>query len=264
MVILVYHYFSTAETNWLTCSVTDLGRHLSYLRDFCHVVPLLEGLEKIERGEKLPQRTVALTVDDTDSSFYDLAWPVFRKYGIPICCNVITGLLGQKLSMGRECIQVIGPREIEKLIVTGLVVLGSHSATHAKLNTLDSEQLAKELVDSKRAIEAIQGHCKVFCYPYGNTSVITADSERLLLETGYRYALTTCSGVVSRGTDRLRIGRTNIAGLATIWHFPFFCNGVVSRLIRLKKRALGERWYRPVPPGGKIGFEDPSSANVKH
>ena len=125
MVILVYHYFSRVTTNCVTCSVEQLESQLSYLANECSVLPLLVALDRLERGEDLPPRTVALTVDDIDKSFYDVAWPVFRGYGIPVFCNVITGLLGRTIRMGRQSVEVIGSREIEKLVGSGLVGLGS-------------------------------------------------------------------------------------------------------------------------------------------
>ncbi|MBW4051999.1 MAG: polysaccharide deacetylase family protein [Proteobacteria bacterium] len=48
----------------------------------CNVLPLAEGLARARSGS-LPPRAVCLTVDDGDSSFHLLAWPMLREFGFP-------------------------------------------------------------------------------------------------------------------------------------------------------------------------------------
>ena len=251
MIILVYHYFTEESDDRLACSASELEQQVDYLRRHCAVVPLLEGLRAIERGEPLAPRAVAITVDDCDSSFYELGWPVFRKYNLPLFCNVITGSFGRTLDMGRR-LNLMDRRGLEALLESGLVALGSHSVTHPRFNDLSPDRVAEELAESKRDIESLQGHCEVFCYPYGAVETVTPHTERLLLETGYRYALNTCGGRVGPKTDRLRIGRINIfRGLGRAL-FPWYANGAVSSLLALSKRLRGQRFYSGQSPAGPL------------
>lgn len=48
----------------------------------CNVLPLAEALSRL-RSTSLPPRSVCLTVDDGDSSFYLRAWPLLREFGFP-------------------------------------------------------------------------------------------------------------------------------------------------------------------------------------
>jgi hypothetical protein len=48
----------------------------------CNVLPLGEGLSRLKSGS-LPPRSVCLTVDDGDSSFYLRAWPLLREFRFP-------------------------------------------------------------------------------------------------------------------------------------------------------------------------------------
>lgn len=253
MLVLVYHYFSRSQPGWITCSEQQLEHHVSYLQRRCNVVPLLEGLRALEENQKLSPRTIAITVDDCDQSFYEIAWPIFRKHQVPVFCNVPTAYIGKRLNLGFD-VEVIGTDALRSLVDSGLVVLGSHSATHPRFNELSRDRVREELVASRLLVEKIQGHCNVFAYPYGSMSVITADAETGLLDSGYRYALTTCSGRVERGTDRFRIGRTNLGHSAGAFSFPFYCNGFVSRLIKVRKAWRGERTYSKGSPAGRVGF----------
>lgn len=54
---------------------------LELLREMkCNVLPLGEALSRL-KSASLPPRSVCLTVDDGDSSFYLKAWPLLREFG---------------------------------------------------------------------------------------------------------------------------------------------------------------------------------------
>jgi poly-beta-1,6-N-acetyl-D-glucosamine N-deacetylase len=254
MIILTYHYFAEVGGSKLSCSSDELRRQLDYLSRRCTVVPLLEGLRTIERGEPLPPRTIAITVDDCDLSFYELGWPIFQQFRVPLLCNVITNQFGRTLGASKQR-ALLGRRGIEALVASGLVTLGSHSATHPRLNQLPAEDLTSELTESRRVVQSIQGHCDVFCYPYGSMSVVTADTERVMVESGYRYALTTCGGRVGPGTDRLRIGRLNIVRGIGPSLLPWYANGTVGSLLSAIKRLRGERFYCRHSSAGRLHTE---------
>lgn len=251
MIILTYHFFSREKSTRITCSAEELTSQLSYLTRFCHVVPLLEGLEAIERGRKEAKRTVAITIDDCDQSLFQIAWPIFSRFKVPIFCNLITGYIGRRIDIGTE-VEVLGSDELKELAISGLVTFGSHTANHCRCDEVTPAQLAIELESSKKAIEAIQGHCSVFCYPYGDVAVVTPESERLLAQTGYKYALTTCGGVVTRSTDRYRVGRATIVASIPMRCFPFYCSGWISRYVALSKYVKGQAYYNLHSPAGRF------------
>jgi peptidoglycan/xylan/chitin deacetylase (PgdA/CDA1 family) len=67
--------------------------------------------------------------------------------------------------------------------------IGSHSMTHAMIDQVDDDQLARELHDSKKAIDReLSADTKSFCYPNGNYD---ARSMQALKEAGYSNAVTT-------------------------------------------------------------------------
>jgi peptidoglycan/xylan/chitin deacetylase (PgdA/CDA1 family) len=67
----------------LCISPSTFRSRLELLRStHCNVLPLDEALERARSG-RLPQRAVALTLDDGDSSIALRAWPMLHEFGFP-------------------------------------------------------------------------------------------------------------------------------------------------------------------------------------
>jgi hypothetical protein len=83
--------------------------------------------------------------------------------------------------------------------------------------------------------------------------VVTEASERIVAAAGYRYALTTAGGTLSRGTDRFRISRINVEGRISPAHLRCLCSAFYYRLRALKNRLRRERFHSGSSVGGRIG-----------
>src|SRR3546814_2069220 len=65
--------------------------HLEEIRSGGHgVLPLPEILERMRNAVDIPDRTVAITVDDAYASVYARAWPLLREAGLPFTLFVST------------------------------------------------------------------------------------------------------------------------------------------------------------------------------
>lgn len=88
---------------------------------------------------------------------------------------------------------------------------GSHTVTHPILNTLDDEELERELVSSRLELEAKLGtRCNTLAFPNG-----TFD-ERVVAfagKAGYRYACTQIFGRNGKGADPLRLRRISLGNV---------------------------------------------------
>jgi peptidoglycan/xylan/chitin deacetylase (PgdA/CDA1 family) len=82
--ILMYHRFTSRE---------DLERQCAHLR--AHYVPVSLSHVAAARngGAPLPERALAVTVDDGYRDFHDVAFPVFAQYGIPAMVFVVSRFL---------------------------------------------------------------------------------------------------------------------------------------------------------------------------
>jgi peptidoglycan/xylan/chitin deacetylase (PgdA/CDA1 family) len=88
LLILCYHGTSLEdEHQWrppLYLAPEVLEQRLQALRSMrCSLLPLGEALQRL-RARDLPPRSVAVTFDDGTYDFYKQAYPLVKKYGIPV------------------------------------------------------------------------------------------------------------------------------------------------------------------------------------
>jgi peptidoglycan/xylan/chitin deacetylase (PgdA/CDA1 family) len=70
-----------------------LERQCAHIRE-CYVpVTLAQAAEAFAGGAPLPDRALAVTVDDGYRDFFEVAYPVFREFGIPATVFVVTRFL---------------------------------------------------------------------------------------------------------------------------------------------------------------------------
>jgi peptidoglycan/xylan/chitin deacetylase (PgdA/CDA1 family) len=124
-------------------------------------------------------RTLAVTFDDALSSVIRLGWGVLRELGVPATVFAPTAFVesggpfgwpGMDRWLGTQHeSELVGMTwdELAQLRDDGWEI-GSHSASHTRLTGLDDAELAAELRDSKRAIEARLGGCRSLAYPYSD------------------------------------------------------------------------------------------------
>ncbi len=87
LLILCWHNIALDDEHlWnpqLCLSPATFRSRLELLRTLhCNVLSLGDALQRLKNGT-LPPRAVALTIDDGDSSVYQLAWPALREFGFP-------------------------------------------------------------------------------------------------------------------------------------------------------------------------------------
>jgi len=101
LLILCYHGFSQADEHvWdpqLYVSADHLESRLRLLiaRGY-RILPLGEALNRLET-RSLPDRAVAITVDDGNYDFYAVAYPILQRFGIPVTIYVSTYYVQKQL-----------------------------------------------------------------------------------------------------------------------------------------------------------------------
>jgi peptidoglycan/xylan/chitin deacetylase (PgdA/CDA1 family) len=86
--ILMYHRFSSRD---------DLARQCAHIRASYAPVSMSQVAAWLEHGAALPENALAVTVDDGYRDFYQVAYPVFREYGIPATVYLVSEFLDRKL-----------------------------------------------------------------------------------------------------------------------------------------------------------------------
>jgi peptidoglycan/xylan/chitin deacetylase (PgdA/CDA1 family) len=88
------------------------------------------------------------------------------------------------------------------------ISFGSHSVTHPILSKLPASRIREEVVLSKKVLEERLGtQVTTFAYPKGGTGDFNDTTKNVLIEAGYRCAVTTLFGVNKVGQDLYELRR---------------------------------------------------------
>lgn len=117
---------------------------------------------------------------------------------------------------------VLSPAQLREMAAAGMTI-GSHSATHSILTSLDPGTAERELLESKRELESmVERSVEHFAFPNGpGVANFSAAAARLVSACGYRSACTSFRGMLKSGSDLFAIPRLNIGGDVTRAEFAF-------------------------------------------
>lgn len=206
--VLMYHFFydeNTSEArdgNWL--GISKFEEQIKYLSENNYYFPSWDEVENYIDGKKnLPEKSIVLTVDDGDDSFFDLAVPVLQKYNITATSFVITYWYGGRVENKEKNVDYQSHSyDMHK------------SGTNSKgvMLSWDKNKINEDLTKSSE----ILGGANVFCYPFGQYNEIAINA---LKETGYRLAFTTKSGRVKPGISKYELPRVRVTSQMSLDSF---------------------------------------------
>ena len=185
--ILMYHRFG--EENYPSTNVTlaQFEEHLEVLASGPYnVLPLEEIVASLQSGTPLPDRTVAITIDDAYLSVYEEAFPRLLARGFPATLFVATRPVDRGLRAYMDWDQL---REWQ---AAGFGI-GSQTQTHPHMHRLSIEENSEELsVSNERFLAELGMRPTLFAYPYGEYNLDVID---LVKEAGFEAAFGQNSGV---------------------------------------------------------------------
>jgi poly-beta-1,6-N-acetyl-D-glucosamine N-deacetylase len=180
--------------------IDQFEAHLEELTDDLYtVLPLPDVVRALRAGASLPDRAVALTVDDASRSFYDNAWPRLKDAGLPVTLFVSTDAIdrGDPAHMTWN--------EIREVASAPGVTIGGLGASTLSLASRPIAEARADLMRMEDRLKAELGRKPaLFAYPQGEFS---AEVRALVAERGYDAAFGLQSGAVSAGADRLALPR---------------------------------------------------------
>lgn len=170
-VVLAYHAVHAPQPGVDAADVISppeaLERDLVALRDAGYRFITVDELVSETRGGAPASRTAIVTFDDGWRDSLTVAAPMLRDLGIRGTFFVCPGLWGGYEPRMGDAGRVLTEDEARQLHEAGME-LGAHSMTHPDLRRIDDSALARELNDSRRAVEAITGRpCRALAYPFG-------------------------------------------------------------------------------------------------
>ena len=112
-------------------------------------MPLAEIIETLRSGNLLPDRTVAITIDDAYKSVLEHAWPRLKAANFPFTLFVATSPIDRNLPSYMSWDDL-------RMLQQGGVAIGSQTHTHPHLHRKTPEQVIEELQTSnQRFIEEL-------------------------------------------------------------------------------------------------------------
>ncbi|MFI8831046.1 polysaccharide deacetylase family protein [Streptomyces afghaniensis] len=191
----------------------------------------------------LPPRPVLLTFDD---GFADLPGPTaeaLAERALPATAYLTTGAIapgGHSLLPPAPMMTLDRAAELERY---GMEI-GSHTVTHAQLDTLSGKGLAYELRSSKAVLEDALGHeVRHLAYPHGyNSPRVRAMSAR----AGYETATAVRHALSSDRDERYRIARLIVRRTHTVADVEGWLAGAGARVAPYRDgpKTIAWRWYR--------------------
>ena len=182
----------------------------------------LSELRRHWQAGTLPPRAVALTFDDGYADNLLNALPILQKYQACATIYVVVERHDNDWATYKKAHHNTGelvrePKlsdaQVQALVASGCIEIGSHTLTHVNLGTLQDEAVrAHELQASRHQLQALTGQpVESFAYPFG----IYTDKDVLAArQAGYADAVTVAEGIdpVSPLPDFWQLKRIKVSG----------------------------------------------------
>lgn len=259
LICLMYHRFVT-DDEYRRCRGADriyslplarFEQQLDYLRrNGYRSVSLAEAVAFAERRATLPERSVLITIDDGARSVLTRALPRLREHGFCATLFVTTDPTAYVFDASEPEQRRLTDDELRALD-PDVIDVQAHGVTHRPLTSLGDDELRRELVDSRAALEHILGRpVRYMAVPGG---WYDGRVRRLAREAGYEGVCVSDVGAIRPGTDVMRLRRINVAGYNDLDEFIARIQPASLARIRFKtalrrvpKRLLGPRLWMPI------------------
>lgn len=208
--VLMYHFFYDASKGQKGSggNYTEIGlldQELKYLVDNGYYFPSWEEIELyLDKKIALPKKSIVITIDDGNSSVYNTAYPVIKKYNVPVTVFAITSWSVPK----QESFPLISFQSHTHNMHRG----GCNTGQGGLLQCVDEK---KGLEDLNKSRELTYGGY-VFCYPFGDYNDYAIG---LLKKSGFKMAFTVEGGRIKPGMDKYKLPRVRVSGGISMNYF---------------------------------------------
>ncbi len=222
--VLLYHHFAIRDMgqgNDVVTTQAELEEQIRYLKDqgyqFISLESLKQLLWRVEK-EKVPYKEmgkdemclglnnkyICITMDDGYVSNYDLAFPIFKEYRVPVSIFAVTDSITEQTGLKKFTWE-----QAKKMVDSKWVKIYNHTANHVPV---DMETEAEFLAEAEKGELALQMYlhqdsCKALAFPNGR---FTLSCQEKLKEMGFDLLFTTEQRVITKGTSPYEIPRINV------------------------------------------------------
>lgn len=201
--IFVYHDIvkddSMVAYDYMQTTAETFEKQIVGLKNAGYDFITYDDLKKYSNNEKkIKKHSCIVTFDDGYEGVYENAFPIIKKYNVPITLYVITDNM--------EKTGVLTWEQAREMKESGLVTIASHSTNHPEFTCLSTQDAIDNVNKSYEIIEEKLGKqdTKIFTYPYG---LYTDDQIEALKNEGYIQNLTDNKINKTKSLDLSRLHR---------------------------------------------------------
>ena len=230
--LFVFHRFNDGKHPSTNTSTQTLRAEFEYLKTHNYEVISLKRLHNaLKNGEKISDKWVILTIDDSFKSFYSHGLPLFKEYHYPftlfVYVEATVGHYGDYMSWD----------EIRESSKYGEI--GFHSYAHPHLVSMSNLSIYR---DNKKGLDIMRKELgytpRYYAYPYGEYDRRVRDQMELF---DFDLIINQNAGAVDKESDPHDLDRTALTGKNNL-------------KVKLRSQTLPTTWIQPKdwPKNGKI------------
>jgi poly-beta-1,6-N-acetyl-D-glucosamine N-deacetylase len=192
-VVVMYHRFGESVHPSTNIRIEQFEAHLEELaKPQYTVLPLPEIIARLRSKQKLPERTVGISIDDAFMSVYREAFPRLQKAGFPFTLFVATDPVDRGIG------GYMGWDQIRELKKAGAAI-GSQTHTHLHMARSSETRNSSDLEKSNARFQAELGEVpQIIAYPYGEYSLAVG---KIAKSAGFTAGFGQHSGVLHPNAD---------------------------------------------------------------
>jgi peptidoglycan/xylan/chitin deacetylase (PgdA/CDA1 family) len=181
-----------------------------------------------------PEKPVILTFDDGYEDNYLNLLPLLKRKD----ARAVIFALGDRAQLtnswdmekGEPEAKLMTDAQLKECHDSGRIEIGSHGLGHKRLTGLNKQELADEVVQSRKSLESvIKADIHSFAYPYGDYG---EREVKMVEKAGYQFGIGVLRGPTRFADDLFQVRRIQIfpgTGKATFWkktcgYYLRYCN----------------------------------------
>lgn len=213
--ILAFHRVNDYDNNSLTASIEMFDKLMRTIKQYYHPVSLKHLVDLLNMGNKIPSRTIVITLDDGYRDNLLFAASILKKYDIPATFFVTSGFINtERVFPWDEDCKTPHPLmtwdEVRQLHRMGFEI-GAHTVNHANLGEVTDETATQEVRLSKEQIEhEINSQIQSMAIPFGRKECIQANTEAIIKEAGFTACCMLRGGKVTGESNPYSLPRVPI------------------------------------------------------
>jgi peptidoglycan/xylan/chitin deacetylase (PgdA/CDA1 family) len=204
-VVLAYHSVN-CNSSFYTVTPEEFYKQMEYLRTNYNIVPIEDVVEFAAGRRTLPNKAVAITLDDGYNDNFSHVYPYLKRHSLPATVFVSTGYVGHQFLLGGFSLKMLSWDQIVEMSRSN-VAIGAHTVTHPDLCKESHENARRDIKMSKEQIEGRTGkRVRYMAYP---SDRFNHDIIELVRSLGFDGAFGG-EGLVRRGDCTLALNRIQV------------------------------------------------------